>query len=122
MAQYQDFLSKQSEEVVTIIEELSTVFIDYPDVEMKMRYRIPFYFRKSWICYLNPLKSGGVELAFLRAMELEHLWHLLDFKDRSQVAGIELKVDSSLDLELINELFAEAYHLDDTVAYQSKRT
>ena len=55
----------------------------------RMRFKIPFYFRKSWICYLNPTKKGTVEFALVRGNELSNEQGLLESKGRKQVLGIE---------------------------------
>ena len=55
-----------------IAEHLHNLITSYPEVVYKIRYRIPFYYRKSWICYVNPIKNGGIELAFVRANELSN--------------------------------------------------
>ncbi len=87
----------------------------------KIRYQIPFYFRKSWICYLNPLKDGGIELAFLRGNELSDAQQLLTFNGRKQVAGIVFRNMAEIPVEKIMEIIHEALLLDSTVPYKSKR-
>ena len=87
----------------------------------KMRFKIPFYYRKSWICYLNPTKQGTIELAFTRGNELSNSQGLLDSKGRKQVFSIELKKLSESPIETINEIIQEAILLDETIKYESKR-
>ncbi len=91
------------------------------DLQTKIRYRIPFYYQKSWICYLNPLKKNGVELCFLRANELSNDGGVLDFKDRKQVAGISYFAVEEIDESILNPILHEALILDETVKYASKR-
>lgn len=66
----------------------------------KLRFKIPFYYRKSWICYLNPrptgssgraTKNNAVEFAFTRGNELSNSQGMLDNKGRKQVFSIELR-------------------------------
>ena len=90
-------------------------------MEAKIRYRIPFYYQKSWICYLNPVKPDKVELAFLRANEFTDPTGLLDLRDRKQVAGIILEGPASWPLEAMQEVLEVAIQLDATVRYASKR-
>lgn len=85
-----------------------------------MRYSLPFYFGKSWICYLSPDKKGGLELAFLRGNELSNEQGLLLFKDRKQVGGIDLMVEK-IPIKQIKEVIQEAIELDHAIAYASKR-
>lgn len=93
-----------------------------PGIEVKIRFQIPFYYRKSWICYLNVLKKGGVELAFIRANELISVHHLLDFNNRKQVAGITFHKSKDIDMELVNLILLEAIDLDESKRYASKKT
>ncbi|WKK86518.1 DUF1801 domain-containing protein [Marivirga arenosa] len=92
------------------------------ELEAKIRYKIPFYYHKSWVCYMNPIKNGGVELAFLRANELSNHQGLLDFKGRKQVAGISFFNLKKVPKDLIYEIIQEALLLDESIKYKSKRT
>lgn len=106
----------------TLFQYLHDLFMNYPEVHSKVRYKIPFYFRKSWICYLNPIKKGeGVELCFTRANELSNEQGALDFKDRKQIAGISYFELEAIDEKLIREIFEEALLLDEEVPYAAKR-
>lgn len=87
----------------------------------KVRFNLPFYFKKSWVCYLTPIKAGFVELAFLRGNELSNTQGILNSKGRKQVYGIEFKTLSSLQSPAIDMVIQEAILLDDTVPYKSKR-
>lgn len=88
----------------------------------KIRYGIPFYFGKSWVCYINVLKTGKVELAFPRGNELEDTMGLLLSKGRKQVKSIELEGIDDLLIEKIRSLVTEAIQLDQQVKYRSKRS
>jgi hypothetical protein len=118
---YDLFLANQSETQLTILEYLNDFLLTYPEVERKMRFKVPFYFRKSWITYVNPIKPEGIELAFLRANEIPEIQPYLDFKKRKQVAGLTLTSINDIDEELLHLLFSSAYSLDDEVPYASKR-
>jgi len=87
----------------------------------KLSYGIPFYYRKSWVCYINPLKGGGVELAFPRGNELSNEQGVLDNRGRKQVFGMTIKSMKDLDENIVREILHEAILLDQTVAYASKR-
>lgn len=84
----------------------------------KIRYKIPFYYRKSWICYLNPQKNDSVELAFIRGNELSNEQGLLQDKGRKQVKSITFSDKSEIPESLIREVIHEAIILDDTVKYK----
>ena len=100
---------------------LDQLLMDFPGVTSKLRYKIPFYDKKSWICYLNPIKKSGVELAFVRGNELSNQQGILDFKGRKQVAGIEIFDSKHLPLDELREIINEALILDQQVPYMSKR-
>jgi hypothetical protein len=96
-----------------IMQHLHELLLSYPEVSCKIRYKIPFYDRNSWVCYLNPIKNNGVELAFIHANELSNEQGLLDFKDRKQVAGMSLyKLDDIPTLE-VHEILQEAFLVDE---------
>ncbi len=118
---YDLFLSEQSETQVAIIEYLNDFLLSYPEVQRKIRFKIPFYFRKSWITYINPVKPKAIELAFLRANEIPEIQPYLDFKKRKQVAGLTIASVDDIDEEIIHLLFSCAYEHDDLVPYRSKR-
>lgn len=95
--------------------------LSFPNLQAKIRYKIPFFYGKSWICYLNPLKVGGVEMAFLRANELSNIQGALDFKMRKQVAGITFQKLEDLNFDLITEILVEAIDLDMHVPYNVRK-
>lgn len=86
----------------------------------KIRYKIPFYYGKSWICYLNPLKGNKIEMAFIRGNELSNSQGLLSSKGRKQVYGVIIENLKEMPKKAINEIIHEAILLDETRAYESK--
>ncbi|TVR79031.1 MAG: DUF1801 domain-containing protein [Chitinophagaceae bacterium] len=104
-----------------ILFYLHDLLIKIPGIEPKVRYGIPFYYRKSWICYLNPDKKGNVEFAFLRGNELENKSGLLQSKGRKQVMGITYSKVEEIKYEAVIEIIEEALKLDENVPYASKR-
>ncbi len=105
-----------------IAQYLNDLIQGFPEISGKIRYKIPFYYRKSWICYLNPVKGSGIELAFTRANELSNAQGLLNFKNRKQVAGITIYQLDDIDENVILEVLQEAIILDETIKYASKRS
>jgi hypothetical protein len=87
----------------------------------KITYKIPFYYKESWICYLNPLKNGAIELAFTRGNELSNAQGLLQHKGRKQVRGIDLQNMGRIPVEPLEEIIHEAILLDENIPYTSKR-
>jgi hypothetical protein len=87
----------------------------------KIRFKIPFYYQKSWLCYLNPIKPDGVELAFLRGNELSNEQGLLEAKDRKQVYGITFRKVIEIPDDLVNEIIQEALLLDQVKPYSVRK-
>ena len=102
-----------------IASALHDLIMTFPEVTSKIRYRIPFYFRKSWICYINPIKKDGIEFCFLRANELSNETGILNFKRRKQVAGVEIYDHQKIPENQIVEVLNEAFLLDQEVKYVS---
>jgi hypothetical protein len=91
------------------------------NLRSKIRYKIPFYDGQSWICYLNPLKDGNIELAFTRGNELSNAQSILKSKNRKQVYSVEFKKLEDIPFEVIHEIIHEAILLDEVKPYESKR-
>jgi hypothetical protein len=83
----------------------------------KFQYNLPFYYRKSWICYLFPTKKGLVELAFTRGKELSNAQGLLKSRGRKMVSSIEFEQMKNIPVAEIREVIHEAIILDETIPY-----
>jgi hypothetical protein len=112
-----DFDYPQSE----VIEYLHNYLTNHMNLMAKIRYGLPFYYGKSWICYLSPQKSGAIELSFLRGNELSNEQGLLESKGRKQVKSIVLENIKKTDENAIKEIIMEAIILDQSIPYKSKR-
>ena len=88
----------------------------------KLQYNLPFYYRKSWICYLFPTKKGSIDLAFTRGNELSNAQGILKTKGRKLVSSIGFKNMKDIPENLIKEVIHEAIILDETVPYVFKKT
>jgi hypothetical protein len=86
----------------------------------KMRFDIPFYYGKSWICYLNPIKNSKIEFAFVRGNELSNEQGILSNKGRKQVYSIAFEKISDIPMKIVNEIIQEAILLDKAKPYKSK--
>lgn len=104
-----------------ILSYFHRLFTSELELEAKIRYKIPFYYQKSWVCYLNPIKGHGVELAFLRGNELSNAGGLLQDEGRKQVTGFKCYSIADLPEEELLNVIHEALLLDETVKYASKR-
>ncbi|MEN0049842.1 MAG: DUF1801 domain-containing protein [Bacteroidota bacterium] len=121
MSEAEDFIYEyegQQREILLYLHQLLTMDLG---LESKIRYRIPFYYGRSWICYTNPVKKEGIELVFLRGNELSNEQGLLESKGRKQVLGVTFRKLTDIPEETLFEVLQEAILLDETVAYASKR-
>ena len=83
----------------------------------KFQYKLPFYYRKSWICYLYPTKKGLIELAFTRGKELSNEQGILKSRGRKMVSSIEFKDLKDIPMKKIREVIHEAIIVDETIPY-----
>ena len=120
MSKVEDFIYGLEGTQRNIVQQLHQLLAEDLGLECKIRYRIPFYFNKSWICYLNPIKPAGIEMVFTRGNELSNDQGILMAKDRKQVRGIEYHDLSAINQDLLLEVIQEAILLDETIPYASK--
>jgi len=104
-----------------IMSQLHQALMDNPGVVAKIRYKVPFYFRKSWFCYVNPLKKQGVELAFIRGRELSNSEGILQAKNRKMVHGVELLDPAKIPWPQIQSVIQEALLLDESKPYSIRQ-
>ncbi len=122
MTAVDDFILDQPDPQKEILQYLHLLLTEELGLIPKIRYKIPFYYYKSWICYLNPLKEGGIELAFTRGNELSNEQGLLNFKGRKQVCGLDIRSVNAIPHEALYEILQEALILDENKPYASKRS
>ncbi|OWY18967.1 DUF1801 domain-containing protein [Sphingobacteriales bacterium UPWRP_1] len=100
---------------------LHRLFTGFPGVVGKITYKIPFYYRKTWVCYLNPTKNGAVELGFTRGAELQNESGLLQAKGRKTVSSVTFATPADIPEETLLQVWHEALLLDETVPYSVKK-
>jgi hypothetical protein len=122
MALVEDFIAAQDDPQRELMEFLHRLLCIELGLQDKMRYQLPFYYCRSWVCYMNPTRGGGVEFAFLRGNELSNSQGLLESKGRKQVMSVEWNSIADIPLRSLHELMQEALLLDETQPYASKRT
>ena len=122
MTEIEEFILQYEAEQKKILQNLHSIMSSYPGITGKIRYDIPFYYRKSWICYLNPLKNRSVEFAFTRGHELSNVQGILDARGRKQVSSIIFASVKEIPERTIHEIIHEALILDEEVPYAPKRT
>lgn len=121
MTAVEDFIYRfegSQREVMLFFHNLLKTELNLTD---KIRFKIPFYYGRSWICYLNPTKDNKIEFAFVRGNELSNHQKILSNKGRKQVFSIEFETMVDVPLKQMNEIIQEAILLDETTPYESKR-
>lgn len=105
--------SLEDDNLRLLVSELHDLIISQlPNIRAELKYGIPFYSLHSWICYTNPLKTGGVELCFLNGQKLPDPDQLLQTKERKMVAGIAITDIQQLYKENLLEVIMSAIILD----------
>lgn len=74
----------------------------------KIRYGIPFYDYKVWLCYLNPIKSGGVNLVFLQGVALNYHHPRFEQRGRKMVKGFDFTSIEDVPMEILEEVMSIA--------------
>ena len=97
------------------------LFANSLNLTPKIRYKIPFYYKKSWVVYINPIKDHSLELAFTRGNELADSGGVLDFKGRKQIKSITFQKVEELPMEAVMDVIHEAILLDETVPYNVRK-
>ncbi len=122
MSAVEDFIYEKEGKQRELLLYFHQILVEELGLTPKIRYKVPFYYQKSWICYLNPLKDGTLEFAFLRGNELANEQGLLEAKGRKQVSGITFRELADIPLEVMYETLQEALVLDETVPYNVRKT
>jgi hypothetical protein len=113
MLQVNDYIESLPDRQKMLVQVLHDFLLSFPGVHAKIRYKIPFYDRRTWFCYLNPIKNEGVELAFLNGHKMSNAQGVLDLRGRVQVAGIRFYRVEEMDEEILFEIVQEALLLDE---------
>lgn len=121
MSPVEDFIYNYDGNQREIMLFLHNLLVSDFDLRPKISYKIPFYYRKSWICYINPLKGEGIEFAFTRGNELSNEQGLLEERGRQQVRGVIFKELSDIPYQTLREILQEAIILDEKIPYKSYR-
>ena len=113
MSPVEDFIYQLEGEQREILLHLHQILKNELGLVAKIRYRIPFYYGKSWICYLNPKKDNAVDLSFIHGNQLSNEQGLLESKGRKQVCSITFKEIKNIPTQMIYDILQEAILLDE---------
>lgn len=117
--EYTENLEPHQRKVIHFLHEL---IVENPGMELKKKFNLPFYYRKSWICYFTILKNGTVEWAFTRGNELSNDNEFLKSRGRKQVSSIEFSSVEEIDVSQAKACLHEALLLDEQVPYSAKKS
>jgi hypothetical protein len=112
MNEVEEYLLKVCNKERDVMLFLHDLFTDKYLLSPKIKYGIPFYFGKKWVCYLNPVKNGGVDLTFLRGFKMEGYDHVLEARGRKMVKSLPILDLEGLDIDLVNKLMTLAIQID----------
>lgn len=121
MSEVEEYIYQFEGEQRKLLFYLYKILSDRLDLTDKIRFKIPFYYGRSWICYLNPKKTGKVEVCFIRGNELSNSQGLLDSKGRKQVCSLEFEKVADIPHSAVNEIIQEAILLDEMAKTKTKR-
>ncbi len=95
-----------------IVSYLHQHLTENHDLIPKISFNIPMYYKRKWVCYLNPIKNDGIELAFVKGHRLSNDQGLLKTKNRKRISGIDLYEIRSIPMRQIDEIVQEALIID----------
>ena len=121
MSAVEDFIYQFGGTQRAVLLYFHELFTEELGLECKIRYRIPFYYGRSWICYLNPVKGEQIEWALIRGNELSNEQGLLQSRGRKQVMGAVFGKEADIPQDMVFEIMQEALLLDETTTYAAKR-
>lgn len=86
--------------------------LNLPEVNARIKHKIPFFAYKKDICYLNPQKEKVV-LGFVKGALLADSQRKLVAKDRKQIRQLVFRTVDEIDDQLVSELLQEAILLNE---------
>lgn len=117
MSVYNEFYNKlPNDNLREVCSSLCETIMQYPNLEIKKKFKLPFFYGNTWICYFNFLKTQEIEICFVRGRELQSK-ELLNFKERVMIGGLSYKTIDDIDDGVIKLLLEEAVNLDGEKPY-----
>ena len=88
------------------------LFSSFPGVTIRMNYGIPYFYGKTWLCYLYVLNNGDVEVGFTRGHLLPNPFGLLQSRGRKIVSSVVFSHLEEIPEGLLIETFKDALVID----------
>jgi len=117
----ESYIFNQSEKEREIFTFFHGLFVNKYELDGFIKWKIPTYFGKTWIFYLNPDKKNGVHLSFMRGNELSNSKGILNSMGRKMVLSYHITNLEDIPYEALIESIEEAINLDKTVAFKVKK-
>lgn len=92
-----------------------------PGVQEKLSFKLPFYHYYGMFCYINAIKTGGVDLCILNGKRIAPDFAQLEVKGRAIVASIRLFHVKDIDRLQVAEILAAAAIDKEVMAAEKKR-
>jgi hypothetical protein len=124
MKTYLDYINitPLTENQKSIVDYIYNELVVYSGVECKIKFKLPFFYKNTWVAYLNPIKKDGIEFCIVRAKEIPSIGEFVNYKNRTMIAGISYYSIKEIDFNILHFVFQEAYQLDSTTPYTFKKT
>ena len=113
MSPVEDFIYQMEGQQREVLLYLHHILKNELNLQDKIRYKVPFYYGKSWICYLNPTKDNKIDLSFIYGNQLSNEQGLLESRGRKQVCSITFDAVKNIPTQLIYDILQEAILLDE---------
>ena len=118
MKSYEDFFFDLAEDEKPIVHLLREIILErIPDIREKISYGVPYYFRKTRICFIWPasVKAGpksGVMMGFCKGNLLSNEQGMLESNGRKEVYTMGFHSVKEINPALIKEILYETVIVD----------
>lgn len=117
----ESYIFEQEENKRAILTLFHDLFVNTYKLTAAIKWKVPTYFGKTWVFYLNPDKKKGIHLCFMRGRELANTSGILNFKGRKMVLSYHVTTIEDIPYEALIESIEEAVLLDKTVPFKVKK-
>ncbi len=114
------YIYKQSENKQQILTFFHDLFVNQYRLTAHLKWKIPAYYGKTWVTYLNPdKKKDGIHICFVRGNELSEKHSILKTEGRKMVKSIYIDKLDKIPYKQFIDCIEEAVTLDQTVKYKA---
>jgi len=118
----ESYIFEKTENERAILTFFHDLFINKYQLTGAIKWKIPTYYGKSWILYMNPDKKEGIHLCFVRGNELSNSSGILESKGRKMVLSYHIKNIEEIPFEALIISIEEAILLDKTIPFTMKKS